>query len=456
MTAARTRSGDYTVTVIRPPRVERIDLPLRASPRGLGLEPRTDEDSGDIYGPAGTKVRLSITRTSRSRARSLRSTTARRLPLTANASCSTARADDRRRRLVSRRAARSSTVSRTPATPSTSSARWTIGRRMSRSCARRRQAGDAARRSADRGARRRRLRHRVARSRLSDARAARRRRSAPRQPRGLDGRRAAHAVHGRSERPAGRLRDLLRAGARRSRGRRSTEARSDIFFLEVKPFEEEFVAAQSQQGAGRRQAAGGLEDLAEAQKEIIVATWKLDARARRAQGASPQDIKAVSEGAGRVARPGGAGERADARAGRSAPRRGGRRGRAGRRSDRQAVEAMGRAVVELDKLSTSARCRTRWRRSISCSRRRREPPAPGDAIAAGGRRRRAESLRSGSLDPVRSGTASGKRPTTKRRLDRRARGAKHRTIRSSRFASSRAGRTRSIASSAISREIASR
>ena len=38
-----------------------------------------------------------------------------------------------------------------------------------------------------------------------------------------------------------------------NRGRRSTEARSDIFFLEVKPFEEEFVAAQSQamgQGAG--------------------------------------------------------------------------------------------------------------------------------------------------------------------------------------------------------------
>ena len=38
------------------------------------------------------------------------------------------------------------------------------------------------------------------------------------------------------------------------RGRRSTESRSDIFFLEVKPYEEEFVAAEGQSGgaASRR------------------------------------------------------------------------------------------------------------------------------------------------------------------------------------------------------------
>ena len=34
------------------------------------------------------------------------------------------------------------------------------------------------------------------------------------------------------------------------RGKRSTEATSDIFFLEVKPFNGEFVAAESQAGAG--------------------------------------------------------------------------------------------------------------------------------------------------------------------------------------------------------------
>ena len=35
------------------------------------------------------------------------------------------------------------------------------------------------------------------------------------------------------------------------RGRRSTESRSDIFFLEVKPYEEEFVAAESRRAAWR-------------------------------------------------------------------------------------------------------------------------------------------------------------------------------------------------------------
>jgi hypothetical protein len=60
VSAAATRSGDFTVTVIRPPRVERIDVRYDF-PRGLGLEPRTDEDSGDIYGPAGTQVSLAVT-----------------------------------------------------------------------------------------------------------------------------------------------------------------------------------------------------------------------------------------------------------------------------------------------------------------------------------------------------------------------------------------------------------
>jgi hypothetical protein len=40
--------------------VQRIDLRYEF-PKGLGLEPRVDEDSGDIYGPAGTKVTVSVT-----------------------------------------------------------------------------------------------------------------------------------------------------------------------------------------------------------------------------------------------------------------------------------------------------------------------------------------------------------------------------------------------------------
>ena len=46
--------------MIRPVRVSRIDSDTTIR-RGLGLEPHTEEDGGDIYAPAGTKVQLTIT-----------------------------------------------------------------------------------------------------------------------------------------------------------------------------------------------------------------------------------------------------------------------------------------------------------------------------------------------------------------------------------------------------------
>lgn len=78
-----------------------------------------------------------------------------------------------------------------------------------------------------------------------------------------------------------------------ARGRQSTEARSDIFFLEVKPFEEEFAAAQSMAQAGAGAASRRLQSLAAAQKEIIVATWKLERRA--GAGRSAADLRAVAD-----------------------------------------------------------------------------------------------------------------------------------------------------------------
>lgn len=76
-----------------------------------------------------------------------------------------------------------------------------------------------------------------------------------------------------------------------SRGKPSSEARSDIFFLEVRPFNEEFFAAQSQAGMGG--GGGAAADLLESQKEIIVATWKLQRRAMAGQSA--QDVRAVGK-----------------------------------------------------------------------------------------------------------------------------------------------------------------
>jgi hypothetical protein len=78
-----------------------------------------------------------------------------------------------------------------------------------------------------------------------------------------------------------------------ARGKRSTETRSDIFFLEVKPFNEEFVSAQSQAMGGGGAAANQIESLIAAQKEIINATWNLERRS--GAGRSAEDLKAVGQ-----------------------------------------------------------------------------------------------------------------------------------------------------------------
>ena len=57
--AGPSRSDTYAIEVIRPARVARIDLRYRY-PEGLGLPPRVDEDGGDIFGPSGTTVDLTI------------------------------------------------------------------------------------------------------------------------------------------------------------------------------------------------------------------------------------------------------------------------------------------------------------------------------------------------------------------------------------------------------------
>jgi hypothetical protein len=139
------------------------------------------------------------------------------------------------------------------------------------------------------------------------------------------------------------------------RGRQATEARSDIFFLEVKPFEETFVAAQSQ--AAGMQGSPQLQELAQAQKEIIAATWKLDARARRAGARqSAQDIKAVGAAQTEL-RARAAEEAGDVAQALAEPRR--RRLRPGQTAPgsadpmARAVEAMGRAAAALDSLKTA-------------------------------------------------------------------------------------------------------
>jgi hypothetical protein len=140
-----------------------------------------------------------------------------------------------------------------------------------------------------------------------------------------------------------RARDVARA-------KPSSEAKSDMFFLEVKPFTEEFVQAQSQAMGGGAQSAQ-LDALIAAQKEIINATWNLERRS--AAGRSSEDIKAVGDAQAELK------TKVERLAG--GPRRGGRgffpqqilpqppgsTREPGRNPVAEAVAAMGRAVEQL-------------------------------------------------------------------------------------------------------------
>lgn len=143
------------------------------------------------------------------------------------------------------------------------------------------------------------------------------------------------------------------------RGRRSTESRSDIFFLEVTPYEEEFTAAESQAMGGMPGEQTGLEDLIAQQKDILAATWKLDARARRARDArSEGDITAVAAAQTAVKDKAEelAGEMAAAALAQRRRGRGVQPGLSRAGADdplTQAVTAMGQAVGELQRFSTA-------------------------------------------------------------------------------------------------------
>ena len=360
VTAATARSRDYRVTVVRPPRVARIDLHYEY-PRAFGLKPRLEEDSGDIYGPVGTRVRISVHTDKPVTSAALTLGEGKRVALSPGAEGvqgDLVIAEDGSYRVALADADGLSNPGDTEYFIRTLEDRPPDVRVV-------RPAGDRqvtpieevaieARADDDFG---------IAAFDLVYSVRGGAEKSVPfrRQGAGMtvNGNRTVY-LEDLEVQPG----DFVTYYARAtdvSRGKRATEARSDIFFLEVKPFEEEFVAAQSQAmggGSGDR----SLDDLAEAQKEIIVATWKLDARNRNARGQSQDDIRNVGRAQAELQK------RAQGAAGqlnRSMvdPRRRRRAQPAGPQPPAtpsatddpmsKAVEAMGRAVVELEGLKTS-------------------------------------------------------------------------------------------------------
>ena len=83
----------------------------------------------------------------------------------------------------------------------------------------------------------------------------------------------------------------------RARDTAAAETRSDIYFLEVRPFGREFEEARSQDGTGM--PTDELGRLTELQKEIAVATWKLDGQPPADR--DPGDIETVADAQNDVA-----------------------------------------------------------------------------------------------------------------------------------------------------------
>lgn len=359
VTAGSAQSAEFNVEVIRPVKVARIDLRYDYAP-GVGLEAHTEEDGGDIYAPAGTNVRLTITADKPVARGQLTLADGKTIELTGHNQVMSAGL------LVAKDGSYRITLDDVDGLSNEGGTEYFIRMLNDRPPDVRilRPAGDRqvsaleevvieARADDDYGVQSLEL---VIKSNAGKEKVV---------PIGTPI--SGSVANGRhtlfledlNVKPG----DVVTYHARATdvgRGRRSTESRSDIFFLEVKPFEEEFVASEGQSGGGMQPQETGLEDLIAQQKDIMAATWKLDARARRngAGAQSPPDIRAVAEAQNALTEK--AADVAAQLAGSMAAQRR-RQGMPGRTLTRpgeeplpKAVEAMGRAFGELDHLRVAA------------------------------------------------------------------------------------------------------
>ena len=292
--AAAVASDAYSVTAMFPPRVRRIDVRYDF-PSFSGLRPRTDEDAGDIYAPAGTKIHITIHTDKPIASGQLALSNGGPQPLRSagerivDAGVTLSKEDSYRVRLTD-----------TDGLQSSGDTEYFIRLMDDRPPEVRilRPSADQsitpleevpieARADDDYG---------ISRFELVYAVAGREAKTVA--FRSVTGTNVAKV--GTYLLPAEDLRvqpgDVVTYYARAvdiGRGKRPSETRSDIFFLEVKPFGEEFVAAQSQAMGGAGGGSQQLDSLIAAQKEIITATWNLERRS--STGRSAEDAKAVAQ-----------------------------------------------------------------------------------------------------------------------------------------------------------------
>jgi len=286
-------SRDYRVQALPYASVDAIDLSYRY-PAWSGLPPREEKDAGDVYGPEGTRVTLTVRFDKPAREAALIMADGSRVPLAASKDASTfatslTLAKDSAYRIEVRDVDDLVTADGTEyfirlmddAPPDVRIVRPAGDQRVTALA----EVAVEARADDDHGVRGLELVYSV---RGQGDRVV---------PLGGGGERSASGRHLIYLEDLGvKPGDFVSFHARArdvARGKQSTEGRSDIFFLEVKPFEEEFAAAQSMAQAGAGAASRQLQSLAAAQKEIIVATWKLERRS--GAGRSSADLKAVGQ-----------------------------------------------------------------------------------------------------------------------------------------------------------------
>jgi hypothetical protein len=295
VSVAGARSASYTVTVLRPPGVRGIEVAY-TYPAYTGLPARRDEDGGDIYAPAGTRVTVRVRADKPLRSGALQfGNTPMPLEPVADGTSGTASF------VVQRDGAYRVTLLDTDGLASVPSPEYFVRVTDDRPPDIRivRPEGDRtvtaleevqidARAEDD---------FRLAALELVYAVGAGAERvvSLARQPAPVLAGGHLLYVEDLQVEPG----DVIRvyARTREARGRGAREARSEMLLLEVRPFDQEFALAQSQSGG----AAGGsadLESLIQAQKTLINATWNL--LRRESAGRSAADLAALATAQGEL------------------------------------------------------------------------------------------------------------------------------------------------------------